>query len=152
MHKWSQLLQKSIPLACWDNIWTSKSKSSRCVVHRETTVKILMFMYRTPWSAPLLWFFYFSTMLVLWHWHWVSYPYFLAMLPNTTFLGYGKVYSPKLAESIITIRSIALSTMSSLSWVKKVSKTVYLLYPTALTLPDQNVMPQAKSHMWHSEP
>lgn len=48
MRRWSQILQYDIFLLAWDCIWESTSKISRCVTHKESTYKILLFWYRTP--------------------------------------------------------------------------------------------------------
>lgn len=48
MRKWSQILQHDISLLDWESIWVSTSKISRCVSHKETAYKIIMFWYRTP--------------------------------------------------------------------------------------------------------
>lgn len=39
---------RPIPFPCWERICTSLSKSFRCMVQRETNVKIVMFWYKTP--------------------------------------------------------------------------------------------------------
>lgn len=48
MKKWSRILQRPISLLDWGKIWESASKFSRCVVQKETAIKILLFWYRTP--------------------------------------------------------------------------------------------------------
>ncbi|PIO11108.1 hypothetical protein AB205_0076050, partial [Aquarana catesbeiana] len=48
MCKWSQLVGRPVTIQMWDRIWSSTFKSSKCVTQRETTIKILMFWYRTP--------------------------------------------------------------------------------------------------------
>lgn len=48
MKRWSQTLQHDITLLDWENIWESTAKISRCVAHKESTYKILLFWYKTP--------------------------------------------------------------------------------------------------------
>lgn len=48
LKKWSHILQQPISLEDWGKIWESTSRTSRCVVQKETALKILLFWYRTP--------------------------------------------------------------------------------------------------------
>lgn len=48
MRRWAQLLGKPISSQLWDRIWSSTFKSSKCVLQRETSIKVLMLLYKTP--------------------------------------------------------------------------------------------------------
>lgn len=48
MRRWAHLIGRPISSQLWDRIWSSTFKSSKCVLQRETSIKILMFWYKTP--------------------------------------------------------------------------------------------------------
>lgn len=47
MRKWTSSSADDSFAFIWDKMWTSAFKLSQCVVQRETTIKILMFWYKT---------------------------------------------------------------------------------------------------------
>ncbi|CAI9542782.1 unnamed protein product, partial [Staurois parvus] len=40
--------QCSISLKCWQVIWDSAAKTSRCVVYKENLYKVMLHWYKTP--------------------------------------------------------------------------------------------------------
>lgn len=48
MSRWPHLIGRPISSQMWDRIWSSTFKYSRCVLHRETSIRVLMFWYKTP--------------------------------------------------------------------------------------------------------